>query len=139
MCKDKSCTGPGTEETLTGATAMGLLPYLAAGQTHVTNGPFQKNISAGIYWLIAHQKANGDLSITGVDKKDQPQPHCWMYSHGLATIALCECYGMSGDKNGGWPGADRRSTLFSRHKTRTRAAGGIRRAMKGIRRSSAGS
>ncbi len=93
MCKDRSCAGPGSEESLAAATAMGLLPYLATGQSHVSNGPFQKNIAAGIYWLISHQKANGDLSANS-----QLSPHTWMYSHGMATIAICECYGMSHDK-----------------------------------------
>jgi len=101
MCKDKSCTGPGTEETLTAATAMGVLPFLAAGQTHRSNGPFKLNVSLGIYWLISHQQANGDLYTGGVAKNDQPQPHCWMYSHAMATMALCECYGMSSDKTVG--------------------------------------
>jgi hypothetical protein len=68
---------------------MGLLPYLAAGQTHVSAGPFQQVIARGVYWLISHQKADGDLSA---DAEQQ------MYSHGLAAIALCEDYGMSGDK-----------------------------------------
>ena len=69
------------------ATAMAILPFLGAGQTHDSKGPYQKNISRGIQWLIQHQKPDGDLS----DGQHQ------MYSHGLATIALCEAYGMTKD------------------------------------------
>ena len=51
MCKDKTCTGPGSQESISAATAMGLLPFLAAGQTHVSAGPFQQVIARGVYWL----------------------------------------------------------------------------------------
>jgi hypothetical protein len=92
LCKDKTCTGPGGTESLSAATAMGLLPYLAAGQTHSSAGPFQQVIRSGVYWLITHQKPDGDLSA-GAEQQ--------MYSHGLAAIALCEDYGMSKDKSVG--------------------------------------
>ena len=88
QCTDKTCTGAGSNETLSGATAMGLLPFLAAGQTQATNGPFQRKVAGGIYWLLNHQKKDGDLSADAASQ---------MYSHGLATIALCEDYGMSRD------------------------------------------
>ncbi|MGA2063870.1 MAG: prenyltransferase/squalene oxidase repeat-containing protein [Thermoguttaceae bacterium] len=91
-CKDGTCTGPGMVTADAGATAMGLLPFLAAGHTHKTKGPYRENIAAGVNWLIKHQEANGNLA------KNCVQP---MYSHGLATIALCEAYGMSGDRNVG--------------------------------------
>ncbi len=92
QCKDKSCTGPGGQESLSAATAMGLLPFLAAGQTHSSAGPFQRVIGAGVYWLISHQQADGDLSAKAGQQ---------MYSHGLAAIALCEDYGMSRDRGVG--------------------------------------
>jgi len=89
-CKDATCTGPGNGDHDSGATAMGLLPFLAAGQTHESKGPYQRNIQAGIYWMLGAQKPNGDLRAGSS-----------MYSHGLASIALCECYGMTGDKRVG--------------------------------------
>ncbi len=91
-CKDKTCTSPGQQESLSGATALGLLPFLAAGQTHVSAGPYQKVVNSGIYWLLKNQKKDGDLSA-GAEQQ--------MYSHGLAAIALCEDYGMSHDKSVG--------------------------------------
>jgi hypothetical protein len=91
-CKDKTCTGPGTVQADAGATALALLPFLGAGQTHKSKGPYRGNIANAVNWLIDHQEKDGNLA------KDCPQP---MYSHGLATIALSELYGLSGDKNVG--------------------------------------
>jgi len=91
-CKDKSCTGVGSIESLSAATGLGLLPFLAAGQTQSTNGPFQMTIRGGVNWLMSHQKADGDLSADAASQ---------MYSHGLATIALCEDYGRTHDKSVG--------------------------------------
>ncbi len=94
MCKDKTCTGEGSIRSDAAATAMGLLPYLAAGQTQFTNGPFTQTIRMGVYWLLQHQKKDGDLSAdTGA--------HSQMYSHGLASIALCEDFGMTHDRSVG--------------------------------------
>jgi hypothetical protein len=67
-----------------------VLPFLAAGQTHKTKGPYRSTIEKGLLWLMRNQKPDGNLA-----KADQ-QP---MYSHGLATICLCEAYGMTADKN----------------------------------------
>ena len=53
-------------------------------------GPLQEQHLPGITWMISHQLPTGDLSFTG----GQTQ----MYSHGLATIMLCEAYGMSHDR-----------------------------------------
>ena len=72
---------------------MALLCFLGAGQTHKTKGPYRRNIEQGLIWLVRHQKADGNLAK---DCKTSP-----MYSHGLATIALCEAYGLSGDRNVG--------------------------------------
>ncbi len=88
-CRDKTCTGPGSTTADTGATAMGLLPFLAAGQTHRA-GYYKDHIRNGILWLIAHQKPDGDLR-GGAN----------MYSHGLATIALSEDFGLTADSKVG--------------------------------------
>ncbi len=89
QCKDKTCTGPGSQESLSAATALGILPFLAAGQSHLHPGPYQRTVMTGIYWLILHQKPDGDLSA-GADQQ--------MYSHGLAAIALCDDYEATHDK-----------------------------------------
>ena len=89
-CSDQTCTGPGKAVADAGATALGLLPFLAAGHTHKTPGPYRANILGGVNWLIRHQKPDGDLAFGHAQK---------MYSHGLATIALCKAYGLSRDRN----------------------------------------
>lgn len=38
------------------ATALALLPFLAAGQTHTSKGIYQRNIYAGLYWMLRQQK-----------------------------------------------------------------------------------
>lgn len=86
-CPDASCTVMGNIDADAGATALAILPFLGAGQTHESKGPYQKNIQRGIAWLLQHQNQEGDLS------RGQHQ----MYSHGLATIVLCEAYGMTKD------------------------------------------
>ena len=86
-CKDSSCSGDakigGCEPA---ATALALLPFLGAGQTHKT-GLYRKTVYAGIAYLVRNQKPDGDLRMGQT-----------MYAHGLAAIALCECYGISNDR-----------------------------------------
>jgi hypothetical protein len=87
-CKDVTCDGNALAgDHPSAATALALLPFLAFGQTHESKGPYRKSIAAGVHFLIANQKPNGDLSMGGT-----------MYDHGLAAIALCECYGMTNEK-----------------------------------------
>ncbi len=92
QCKDKTCTGTAKQESLSAATALGLLPFLAAGQTQANDGPFKKTVKGSVDWLVSHQAASGDLSAGA------PQQ---MYSHGLATFALSEDFGMTHDKTVG--------------------------------------
>jgi len=88
-CKDHTCTGPGkTGDRPAAATALALLPFLGSGQTHESKGYYKKTIAAGIRFLINNETPEGDLRM-GAD----------MYDQGLASIALCECYGMSGAKD----------------------------------------
>lgn len=110
MCKDKTCTGPGETKSDAAATAMGLLPYLAAGQTQANSGPFQNTIRTGVYWLIQHQKKDGDLSADAASQ---------MYSHGLCTIALCEDYGMSRDRSVGVAAQNAINFIQAAQNTRT--------------------
>jgi hypothetical protein len=74
------------------ATGMGLLPFLAAGQTHKkppapVARDYSKNVAAGLDWLLKNQLPTGTFSGSS-----------GMYAHAIATIALCEAYGMTGDK-----------------------------------------
>lgn len=89
QCKDPSCK---THLPKTGAdypmaaTAFGLLPLFASGQTHQSKGPYQQVIIKGLLWMTKNQ-----------DPKTGRFGNGNMYEHGLATIAICEAYGLSKD------------------------------------------
>lgn len=87
-CSDKSCTGAGTVRSDMAATALGVLPFLAANYTH-RSGPYRPVVARALNWMLQHQQPNGLLAVKG-----QQQP---MYTHGLATIAICEAYALTGD------------------------------------------
>lgn len=82
-----ACRHPGTLKSSTASTAIALLPFLGAGNTHV-DGPYQQTVSRAIYYLISRM---------------QPTPRggdfCegTMYGHGVTTLALAEAYGLAGD------------------------------------------
>ena len=90
--RTEPCSGAGIAQSDAAATALALLPFLAAGQTHKSKGPYRDTIAKGLAWLIKQQRADGDLS-GGCGKP--------MYAHGLAAIVLCEAYGMSRDEHVG--------------------------------------
>lgn len=73
----------------TAATGLALLAFLGAGYTHESD-KFQEVVSRGMQWLLSRQKPNGDLFS---DKTE----FVWFYSHGIASIALCEAYGLTKD------------------------------------------
>jgi hypothetical protein len=91
LCKGTTCGGPGNSKSAdAAATAMALLPFLAAGQTHQTKGPYRKTIELGLSWLISHQGQDGNLLAGST-----------MYAHGLAAITLCEAFALSKDSRVG--------------------------------------
>jgi hypothetical protein len=85
---DGACRDPGTLDSSTASTAIALLPFLGAGNTHA-DGPHQQTVSRGIYYLISRM---------------QPTPRggdfCegTMYGHGVTTLALAEALGMTKDE-----------------------------------------
>lgn len=73
----------------TAATSMALLPFLARGYTHKPGSnpnPYAKQVENGLNWLMRQQKPNGDLRSGGN-----------LYTHALATMALCEAFNMTSD------------------------------------------
>ncbi len=85
------CRGPGTlAAARAAATGMALLPFLGAGQTHI-EGKYQKTVASGLKFLkrrIQVTRNGGSFS----------EPGGMMYSHGIASIAMCEAYAMTKDK-----------------------------------------
>jgi len=77
----------------TAATGLALLSFLGAGHDHF-DGVYADTVRRGLEFLMSVQKADGDLYIPA----DPLSNSCaWMYSHGIATMALCEAVGMTGD------------------------------------------
>lgn len=73
------------------ATAMALLPFLGAGITH-KEGKYKQTVQAGLLALgrrMKREQSGGSFH----------EPEGNMYSHGLASIVLCEAYGMTNDKS----------------------------------------
>ncbi len=82
------CRDPGSlDMAFNGATALALLPFLGAGHTH-REGQYQREVQAGLYYLLSHQKPDGSFAESGGN----------LYSHGLAAITLSEAYAMTQDK-----------------------------------------
>lgn len=74
-----------------GATALGLLPFLGAGQTH-KQGKYKKEVQAALLFIVNRMK----VTPNGGDCSERRGT---LYSHGLCAIALCEAFAMSQDKN----------------------------------------
>jgi hypothetical protein len=85
------CSQPGGLTTgRNGATAMALLPFLGAGQTHM-EGKYKKNVEYGLMYLMRSMKVEGGHGALS-------EPGGSLYSHGLASIVLCEAYAMTQDR-----------------------------------------
>ena len=81
-----NCGNPGGNHDVAGTT-FGLLPLLGAGVTHKGSSGNKidpKVVERGLRWLIIRQGADGSFSGNG-------------YEHAMATIAMCEAYGMTAD------------------------------------------
>jgi len=79
--------GLGSVYSDTAATALALMAFLGAGQTH-KQGEYQDVVKAGLRWLLYNQGPDGDLRGPGSGR---------MYAHGMASIVLCEAFAMTGD------------------------------------------
>jgi len=72
------------------ATSLALLPFLGAGQTHLS-GRHKDAVARGLRWLVGKQKPDGDL-------RADSQGNSGMYAHGQGAIVLGEAYLMTGDE-----------------------------------------
>ena len=83
------CGNSGSIGTTTGATGLALLPFLGAGHTHL-QGEYRDVVERGLYYLKSHMV----MTEQGGDLQEGT-----MYAQGIATIALCEAYGMTQDES----------------------------------------
>ncbi len=93
VCRNRQCPDQGDmQEARNGATALALLPFLGAGQTHM-DGEYQQTVRRGLAFLIQRMKVTSGGSPVG----SWWEPGGRMYSHGLAAITMCEAYAMTED------------------------------------------
>ena len=77
----------------TAATGLALLSFLGAGYTH-QEGKYRDTVRRGLDWLRANQHSDGRLYSANTDRHESAR----MYGHGIASIAVCEAYGMTRDE-----------------------------------------
>lgn len=80
----------GTDENEVAATAMAMLAFQGAGHTH-QQGDYRAKLTKAKAWLLAAQSSEGSF-WKGVGLNNHQ-----LYTHAIATMALCELYGMTGD------------------------------------------
>ncbi|MDA7978522.1 MAG: hypothetical protein MPJ50_07105 [Pirellulales bacterium] len=85
-CKDQCDHTGGRSDTA--GTALALLPFLGAGQTHY-HGQYREEVHRGLEWIIRNQKRGGDLRGPGIGN---------MYAHAQCAIVLCEAYALTRDE-----------------------------------------
>jgi hypothetical protein len=74
----------------TAVTGLAILAYLGAGHTH-QDGPYKETVERGLEYLMSEQADDGNLA-------GRASLFAKMYCHGMAALALCEAYAMTGDK-----------------------------------------
>ncbi|MCA9044008.1 MAG: terpene cyclase/mutase family protein [Planctomycetaceae bacterium] len=91
---DGTCNSPGNLNRATvAATSLALMSFLGAGNTHL-KGKYKPQVERGLNYLMSvFAKAE-----TPGDMREIPSGNSAFYTQGLATITLCEAYGMSGDR-----------------------------------------
>ena len=77
----------------TAATGLSLLAFQGAGYTH-RQYQYATHVGNALQFLMDGQKRDGDLYRPQDPASDQ---NAWLYSHAIATLALCEAYGMTQD------------------------------------------
>ncbi len=90
QCKGSPCPPQNAMNSDTAATGLALLPLLGAGYIHTVKGKHQEAVRRGLEWLVEHQQPDGDLFVG-------PPGMAYLYSHAIATMAICEALGLSGD------------------------------------------
>ena len=108
----RECEGSAKVQVDIGLTGLSLLCFLAADYTHRNVGEYQDVVDRGITWLLKQQRSDGSLLRNES-----------MYSHSIATIALAEAYGMTGDSNLAEPVQSAIDFIFA---ARNRGVGGWR-------------
>ncbi len=79
----------GALENRTAATAMAINAFLGAGHTP-DQGKYAENVRTGLAYLISKQQKDGFFAVKEPSRQQA-------YAQAIATIAVCEAYGMTND------------------------------------------
>jgi len=86
--------GGGFTENTTAATAMALIAFQGNGHTHWSSTEYSNLVNISWNWMLKQQNDEGAFVPMGTTGYTTHR----FYTHALATIALCEIYGMTGDR-----------------------------------------
>ncbi len=75
------------------ATGLAVLAFQGAGYNH-REFKYARQVNHAIRWLIKNQREDGLLYLESDSKSNEA---CRLYSHGIATLALTEAWGMTQD------------------------------------------
>ncbi len=79
----------------TAATGLALMCFLGAGYDHFDfGGEYARQVQQGLDFLVNNQQEEGNLYV---DQEPISSKSAALYSHAIATMALCEAYGMTRD------------------------------------------
>ncbi len=78
-----------SRENRTAATAMALIAFTGDGHTHQA-GDYRQNVEKGFHWLVNQQDEAGRFARKELS-------HHQAYTQAQASIALSECYALTGD------------------------------------------
>ena len=81
------CTGPGNGVHDVGITGLALLAFLGDGHT-LRSGTYKNTVKRAVRWLLEQQDPESGLFGAAAS-------HDFIYGHMIATLAICEAYGLS--------------------------------------------
>jgi hypothetical protein len=80
------CDGAGNPVHDVGVTGLSMLAMLVGGST-LRSGPHREALKRAAKWLVDQQDDNGRFGSDAA--------HDFVYGHAIATLAMCEAYGLS--------------------------------------------
>lgn len=102
QCQGHECQSRGRVSSNIAATGLALMAYLGDGHSH-QSGDYQDTVKRGLLWLATQQDQHGDFGNRSLS-------NAHLYSHAIATIAMCEAYAMTRDEQFAEPA--RRAVAF---------------------------
>ena len=80
-------------ESDTAATALAMLAFQGAGYNHLEH-QYKEVVAGALNFILTHQTASGDYYLPQGTAENRVAR---LYGHAIATLAMCEAYGMTQD------------------------------------------